>query len=134
MAAGNTSTLFELCAGDPGAGQEEKYVEVSTNSGATAHLAGKLPLGGLTDGFAAANNRDVVVGAASGATFLYHSADGGKTWSAHTFGDGGAGVNDLQFTGPTLGAAVEGRPGLGASSDRLWLSRNGGSTWSAARF
>jgi photosystem II stability/assembly factor-like uncharacterized protein len=134
LAAGSASTLFELCAGNPGAGQEAKYVELSTNSGASAHVAGKLPLGGLTDGFASANTRDVVVGAASGATFLYRSGDAAKTWAARSFNDGGAGINDLQFAGPALGAAIEGRPGLGASSDRLWLSRDAGSTWTSVRF
>jgi hypothetical protein len=133
LAAPTSTTLFELCAGNPGAGQEGKYVEVSTNGGASANLAGKLPLGGLTDAFAAATVGDVTVGAASGATFLYHSLNGARTWSTKTFGDGGAGLNDLQFAGRTLGAVVEGRPGLGGS-DRLWLSRNGGSNWSAVTF
>src|SRR5580698_6177714 len=129
--AATSTELFELCAGNPGAGQEAKYVEVSTNGGASAHMTGKLPLGGLTDGFAAATANDLTVGAASGATFLYGSANSGKTWSAKTFNDGGAGLNDLQFAGG-LGAVVEGRPGLG-STDRLWLTHDGGGHWSAVK-
>jgi photosystem II stability/assembly factor-like uncharacterized protein len=133
LAAPTSAKLFELCAGNPGAGQESKYVEVSTNGAASAHMAGKLPLGGLTDGFAAATVNGLTVGAASGASFLYNSADSGKTWSAKTFNDGGAGLNDLQFAGPGLGAVVEGRPGIG-SSDRLWLSHDGGGHWSVVNF
>jgi len=133
LAAPTSTTLFELCAGNPGAGQEGKYVEVSTNGGASAHVVGKLPLGGLTDGFAAPTVGDVSVGAASGATLIYHSVNGARTWSAKTFNDGGAGLTDLQFAGARLGAVVEGRPGIGGS-DRLWLSRDGGNNWSAVNF
>jgi hypothetical protein len=132
LAAATSTKLFELCAGNPGAGQEGKYVEVSTNGGASAHVTGKLPLGGLTDGFAAATANELTVGAASGASILYSSANGGKTWSAETFNDGGAELNDLQFAGPGLGTVVEGRPGQG-SSDRLWLSHDGGDQWSAVK-
>jgi photosystem II stability/assembly factor-like uncharacterized protein len=133
LAATSGSSLFELCAGNPGAGQEEKYVEHSSNAGATARMAGRLPEGGLTDAFAAATADDVVVGAASGASFLYSSRDAGRNWTGRIFDDGGAGLSDLQFSAPGLGAVIEGRPGLGGP-DILWLSRNGGATWSAAHF
>lgn len=133
LAAATSTTVYELCAGNPGAGQEEKYVEASTNGGASAHLAGRLSLGGLAGTFAAATTGDIAVGAASGASFIYHSGNGGKSWGTTTFNDGGAGLSDLQFAGAALGAVVEGRPGLGGS-DRLWLSRNGGGSWAAAQF
>jgi photosystem II stability/assembly factor-like uncharacterized protein len=133
LTAPKADILFELCAGNPGAGQEAKTMRLSTDGGATSHLVGNLPLGGLASGTAAASSKDVVVGAASGASMLYHSADGGTTWATKTFDDGGAGLYDLQFATPALGAVVEGRPGLGASSNRLLISRNGGTTWQASR-
>ncbi len=131
LAAPETNILFELCAGNPGAGQEAKSLRLSTNDGATSHLLSNLPLGGLAYGVAAASSKDVVVDAVSGASIIYHSAKGGATWSTKTFDDGGAGLFDLQFATPALGAVVEGRPGLGASTNRLLLSRDGGLTWSA---
>ncbi|MGO9658564.1 MAG: hypothetical protein ACLQVK_23260 [Acidimicrobiales bacterium] len=133
LASPKINVLFELCAGNPGAGQEGKSLRLSTNGGTTSHLVSQLPLGGLAYGVAAANSKDVVVDAVSGASIIYHSANGGGTWATKTFDDGGAGLFDLQFATPALGAAIEGRPGLGASTDRLLISRDGGTTWSANR-
>jgi photosystem II stability/assembly factor-like uncharacterized protein len=132
LAAPKVNVLFELCAGDPGAGQEAKSLRLSTDGGVTFHLVSNLPLGGLAYGTAAASSKDVVVDAASGASMLYHSGNGGATWATKTFDDGGAGLYDLQFATPALGAVVEGRPGLGASSNRLLISRDGGATWQAS--
>jgi hypothetical protein len=133
LASPGTNVLFELCAGNPGAGQEGKSLRLSTNGGATSHVISNLPLGGLGYGIAAANSKDVVVAAVSGASFLYHSTNGGSTWSTKTFNDGGAGLFDLQFATSAFGAVVEGRPGLGASSNRLLMTHDGGTTWSASR-
>jgi hypothetical protein len=132
LAAPKVNVLFELCAGNPGAGQEAKSLRLSTDGGVTSHLVSNLPLGGLAYGTAAANSKDVVVDAASGASMLYHSVNGGTTWATKTFDDGGAGLYDLQFATPAFGAVVEGRPGLGASSNRLLISRDGGTTWQAS--
>jgi photosystem II stability/assembly factor-like uncharacterized protein len=87
----------------------------------------------LVDGIAAPSTKDVVVDAASGASLIYHSANGGATWATRSFDDGGAGLFDLQFATPALGAVVEGRPGLGASANRLLVTHDGGATWSASR-
>jgi photosystem II stability/assembly factor-like uncharacterized protein len=133
LASPKTNVLFELCAGNPGAGQEGKSLRLSTNGGATSHLVSRLPLGGLASGIAAANSKNVVVDAVSGASIIYHSANGGSTWATKTFNDGGAGLFDLQFPTPALGAVVEGRPGQGSSTNRLLLGRDGGTTWSASR-
>jgi photosystem II stability/assembly factor-like uncharacterized protein len=133
MASPGAGLLFELCAGNPGAGQEGKSLRLSTNGGATSHLVSNLPLGGLAYGIAAANSMDVVVDAVSGASFLYRSGNGGSTWGTKTLDDGGAGLYDLQFTTSGLGAVVEGRPSLGASSDRLLITHDGGATWSPSR-
>jgi hypothetical protein len=133
LAAPGTNILFELCAGNPGAGQEAKSLRLSTNDGASSHWVSNLPLGGLAYGIAAADSKDVVVDAVSGASIIYHSANGGGTWGTKTFNDGGAGLFDLQFANAALAAVVEGRPGLGAATNRLLLSRGGGTTWSVSR-
>jgi hypothetical protein len=132
LASPGVNALFELCAGNPGAGQEGKSLRISTNGGATSHLVSNLPLGGLAYGIAA-NTMKVVVDAVSGASFLYHSANGGSTWGMKALNDGGAGLFDLQFATSGLGVVVEGHPGLGASANRLLITHDGGATWSASR-
>jgi hypothetical protein len=81
----------------------------------------------------------LVVAAASGASMLYYSADGGARWStAYYAGDGGLGFNDLGFTTPADGVVVygpaltdnnvESRPGW------LLLTSNGGASWHPVPF
>lgn len=134
LAATNGSRLFELCAGNAGAGQEGKSLRLSTDSGTTSAPVSSLPLGGLAVGMAAADYSDVAVTAVSGASVIYHSPNGGKSWKADTLPDGGAGLDDLQFRGPSLGAVVEGWPGSPAGpgpTNRLLLSHDGGRAWAA---
>src|ERR1700678_3953974 len=96
---------------------------------ATTHAPGGDP-----EAISAGSASQLVVAAASGASMLYHSADGGAQWStAYYAGDGGLGFNDLGFTTGTNGVVVygpvlsdnnaEGRPG------RLLLTSNGGASW-----
>lgn len=132
LATASQHGLFELCAGNPGAGQEQKTLRASANGGATTHEVGALPLGGLSSGIAAANDQDIAVTAASGASFIYYSRNGGRTWARRTFDDGGAGLSGIQFAGMS-GAVIEGRPGAG-SADRLLLSQDGGAKWAPASF
>ena len=131
LASPGSSLLFELCAGNPGAGQEGKEVLVSRDGGASVALAGRPPLGGLASGIAAGGPDDLVVVASSGASSLYHSADGGRTWSTTMLDDGGAGLSDLAFVTSTEGAVIEGRPGEAPFPDRLLMTHDGGATWLA---
>jgi len=132
VASPGGSLVFELCAGNPGAGQEGKSVRVSTDGGMTSHIVSRLPLGGLASGIAATGTNEVFVTAASGASDIYSSSNAGRTWATLTFADGGAGLHDLRFTTPSFGAAIEGQPQDGPSSDRLLLTHNGGATWAVA--
>jgi len=88
---------------------------------------------------AAGSVEKLVTSAASGASMLYYSADGGAQWStAYYAGDGGLGFNDLGFTTTSDGVVVygpvqsdsntEGRPG------RLLLTSNGGASWQAVSY
>ena len=122
--------VFELCAGNPGAGQEGKSLRLSSNGGSTSHLVSRLPLGGIAAGITTTGNSSVFVTAASGASDVYSSDNGGRTWATRTFDDGGAGLYDLHFTTPSFGAAIEGQPELGPSADRLLVTTNGGAAWS----
>ena len=134
LATPDGAHLFELCAGNPGAGSEAKQLMVSANGGLTAHLAGRLPLGGLVSGMAAASPEELVVAASSGAGFLYRSSDGGRTWSTKMLDDGGAGLSDLAFPAFSLGVVVDGRPGeRGQFPDRLLITTSGGYSWGTLR-
>ena len=80
-----------------------------------------------------------VVAAASGASWLYYSADGGARWSiAYRADDGGAGFNDLGFTTTADGVAVHGpvyRDGNPyGMPGQLLLTSDGGASWTAVRF
>jgi photosystem II stability/assembly factor-like uncharacterized protein len=132
LASAGGSVVFELCAGNPGAGQEGKSLRMSTNGGSTSHLVSHLPLGGLVEGITAAGNQQVYVTAVSGASDVFSSTNGGKTWAARIFDDGGAGLSDFRFTTPSFGAAIEGQPITGPI-DKLLITNNGGATWSVVK-
>ncbi len=129
-----TSDLFELCAGDPGAGSETKVVLFSSDGGAHATATSAAPSrGGLASGIAAASTAVVAVPAASGASFVYRSADGGHTWATPlNQGDGGVGYFDVGFTTATQGVAVYGNPAQGNSS--LLMTHDAGVTWKPVTF
>ncbi len=131
--------LALLCAGNAGMGSVTKTVYVSDDLGAHWTKAGSPARGGDPEGLSAASASQLVTSAASGASMLYNSADGGAQWTtAYSQGDGGLGFNDLGFTTPADGVVVygpvmsdsnaEGRPG------RLLLTSNGGASWQAVSF
>jgi photosystem II stability/assembly factor-like uncharacterized protein len=132
LAAAGGSVVYELCAGDPGAGSEGKFIRMSSDGGSTSHLVSHLPLGGLAQNIAAAGTQDVYVTAVSGASDVYRSMNGGRTWAALIFDDGGAGLSDIRFTTPSFGAAIEGQPVDGVAN-RLLVTDNGGATWSVVK-
>jgi hypothetical protein len=130
----STTQLFELCAGDPGAGSETKVVLFSADGGAHATATSAAPArGGLASGIAAASTTVVAVPAASGASYVYRSADGGHTWGTPlNQGDGGVGYFDVGFTTATQGVAVYGNPAQGSSS--LLMTHDAGATWKPVTF
>lgn len=130
----SSTQLFELCAGDPGAGSETKVVLFSSDGGAHATATSAAPArGGIASGIAAANTAVVAVPAASGASYVYRSADGGHTWGTPLRqGDGGVGYFDVGFTTATQGVAVYGNPAQGNSS--LLMTHDAGATWKPVTF
>jgi hypothetical protein len=128
--APDTTSLYTLCSGTGAAGSETKSV-VKT-SGGTSHVVGAPPSGGDTEALAVSPSSDtLVVAAASGASELYWSLNGGATWTTvDTYSDGGAGFNDLGFTTGTQGVVIHGLPGPPADlASQLLMTTDGGSTW-----
>jgi hypothetical protein len=122
--------VFELCAGNPGAGQEGKSLWESTNGGKSGHVVSQLPLGGLALSIAAPSRDDILVTAVSGASFVYRSTNRGSTWATHTFADGGSGFYDFAFATRSFGNTVEGSPADGPNDARVLETTDGGVTWS----
>ncbi len=66
----------------------------------------------------------ITLTATSGASYLYRSADSGKTWRMATYFDGGLGFRDLAYVSATTGYLIHinGWPGhrqrQGADEDR----------------
>lgn len=135
-----TSHVFLLCAGDPGGGSESKKLLFSTDGGLTASpTAAEPPRGGIANGISAASDSVVAVAASSGASWVYRSGDGGKTWQAPLQqGDGGVGYYDVGFTTATQGVAIYGQAARignpGATAPTLLMTHDAGATWSAVHF
>ena len=131
MEAPNSTTLYSLCFGNGAAGSQTKTVVVTQNGRST--VAGSTPLVGDAEALAATSTGTLVVSAASGASFLYRSLDGGHTWSTvATYGDGGMGFNDLGFTTSTQGVVIHGVPGPPANeASELLMTHDAGASWKA---
>jgi len=73
-------------------------------------------------------NDAYVIAASSGASELYRSADGGRTWSTvyQDNGSGGALLNDLGFTTPSRGTVIL---AAGGGRSRLLMTTDAGVTW-----
>lgn len=118
--------------GYPQPGLSVKEVFTSANGGRTFHLAGQPPEPGQVGTLAMPPGQPQVITmtAASGASFLYRSADGGKAWQQATYDDGGLGLRDLAYVSATTGYLIHfsGGPviayGLG-----LMKTVNAGATW-----
>jgi photosystem II stability/assembly factor-like uncharacterized protein len=130
VVAASDSDVAVVCAADAAAGSSTKTLLLSHNGGRTWSTGGAAPRGGQTSGLSAASTHTFVVAATSGASYLYRTADGGRTWkTVFTDDGGGAPLTDLGFTDPTHGVAV-----LGAPSPKLLVSSDAGATWRAQVF
>jgi hypothetical protein len=128
--APDASTLYSLCSGNGAAGSTTK-VAVATNGG-VSHDSGNAPLSGDGGSLAATTNSVEVIASASGASFLYRSSDGGHTWkTVESYGDGGAGWNDIGFTTAVQGVVIHGRPGETdvVGGINLLMTHDAGTTW-----
>ena len=93
VAAATSGRVFIVCAGGGAAGSQEKSAYTSHNGGASYVRMADPPLAGDFEAIAASPT-DVSVAAASGATMIYASFDGARTWTTTLgVGDGGLGLS-----------------------------------------
>ncbi len=132
VGAYSSSRITLLCVGNPGLGQTQKALYASANGGATFSRVGPVPSGGDGGVLAEPTAQHLFVATSSGATWIYVSANGGRTWrDALTLDDGGKGWSDFGFTTARQGLAVEGVPSIGS---RLYLTWNAGRSWHPVQF
>jgi hypothetical protein len=139
VAVTGPGSLALLCAGNAAMGSVQKTVYVSGDLGATWVKAGSPPFGGDPWGISGGTGAQQVVAAASGASWLYYSPDGGARWLvAFDAGDGGAGFNDLGFTTAADGVAVYGPVYQNGDAygmpGKLLLTSDGGASWTMVGF
>ena len=136
IASASPSHVVFLCAGGGAAGSMGKQVLESANGGKTVHLIGQAPPGGDPYAIAVPPGRASVItlAAASGASFLDRSANGGKTWTELTVpgSSGGLPWNSLSYVSRTTGWVVLGGPGSGGG--RLLRTSDAGRTWHPVGF
>jgi len=109
-----------------------KEVFTSTNGGKTFHEQGAPSEAGQVYQLAMVpgNPKVLTLEAASGATFLDRSVNGGKTWTQAEYEDGGTGMRDLAYVSATTGYTVHvsDSPAL-AYGLGLLKTTNAGKTW-----
>ena len=127
--------LALLCTGQGYTGHTDKTVYVSGDLGATWTRAGHPASAGDGGMIAASAAGHLTIATTSAASWLYYSADNGKTWrTVVTYLDGGQGWNDLGFTTTRDGVVIHGHPAYGDLLGQLLLTDNGGLTWHAVTF
>jgi photosystem II stability/assembly factor-like uncharacterized protein len=134
LAAASPGNVVLVCSdsGYPQPGSSVKEVFTSANGGRTFHLAGRPPEPGQVYGLATPPGQPQVItlNAASGASFLYQSANGGATWQTTTYDDGGLSFRDLAYVSATTGYVIHynGGPVI-AYTQGLMKTTNDGATW-----
>jgi photosystem II stability/assembly factor-like uncharacterized protein len=135
-----------LCSGQGASGSTTKAVLATSDGGHTWVPEGQPPPSGGDGGTLSAGSvSTLAIATSSGASEVYRSVDGGATWTTPlSLDDGGEGWGDFGFTDSTHGLAVHapiGRyqavsAGSPAPTDpgSLYLTANGGATWSAVTF
>jgi len=136
IAAVDPEDMAVVCASGAAAGQQPKLVYVSADGGSSWKAVGSAPQGGDTLGLAMASPSTLVISAASGASELYGSFDGGKTWTTveQDTSSGGLPWDDLGFTDAAQGVVVEGEVGIPGTPTHLDMTRDGGHSWTPLRF
>jgi hypothetical protein len=133
VAAYSTRQLALLCTGDPAMGSAQKELLASADGGARFTRRGAPPMGGDSfDQLAQPTAGHIFIATFSGATWLYVSDNGGRTWDqALRLADGGLGWSDFGFTTPTQGAAIEGNLG---QAGRMYMTWDAGLAWQPVTF
>jgi photosystem II stability/assembly factor-like uncharacterized protein len=135
IAAASPTQVVFLCAGDGAAGSVDKDVLSSSDGGMTVQLAGQAPFPGDPYAIAMPPGQDSIItlAAASGASFLDRSTDGGTTWAGASYNTGGQAWGSLSYVTPTVGWVVLGGPADGGSG-QLLQTTDAGATWHPVGF
>lgn len=134
VAAASTKNVALACSdeGFPQPGFSVKEVYTSSNGGHTFHFVGQPPEPGQVRTLAMPPGRPrlITMTAASGASYLYRSTNGGGTWRTTTYFDGGLDFRDLAFVSATTGYLIRfgGTPVI-AYSMGLMKTMNAGAHW-----
>jgi photosystem II stability/assembly factor-like uncharacterized protein len=134
VAAASTADVAIACSdqGFPQPGFSVKDVYTSANGGRTFHLAGQPPEPGQVGTLAMPVGRPrlITMTAASGASFLYRSVNGGRAWQTTTYSDGGLDFRDLAYVSAAAGYLIHfsGGPVI-AYGKGLLKTVNAGATW-----
>lgn len=136
VAAASAANVALACAnqGFPQPGFSYKEVFTSADGGHTFHLAGRPAEPGEPGMLAMppAQPQVITLTAASGASYLYRTVNGGQTWQQTTYFDGGLGFRDLAYVSATTGYLIHfaGSPVI-AYSKGLMKTANAGASWQA---
>jgi len=138
IAAASSWQVAFLCGASEGTYHSAKEVLLSVNGGRTEHLTGQAPIAGYVAGFAVPPSRAAVITIAvitPGLSYLYRSANGGKTWAEIAVSSltGGVSFTSLSYVSPTVGWVVISQPGI-PGLHQLLRTSDAGRTWHAARF
>lgn len=136
VAAASPADVAVTCTnpGFPQPGSSLKNVYTSADGGHTFTLAGHPAEPGETGLLAMPPGQPQVITltATSGASYLYQSATGGKTWARTTYFDAGLSFRDLGYASATTGYLVHynGGPVI-AYGKGLLQTTNAGVSWTA---
>ncbi|NNN19664.1 MAG: hypothetical protein HKL84_07400 [Acidimicrobiaceae bacterium] len=137
VAGSSDPQIVLACGGDAGAGTQQKTVVKTTNLSTFTTAPSQPPLAGILDAIASPDGNTIAVAAASGATFLYLSTNGGSSWQTilNSPAFGGAPIHDLGFTTNSQGFAVEGNATkAGTVSSYFVMTHNAGLNWQQVTF
>jgi photosystem II stability/assembly factor-like uncharacterized protein len=147
VAAIDATRAVFLCSGNGAAGSTTKQLFTSSDTGRTFHrLPADAPLGGDGGVLSAAGGTTFGLASSSAASFVYLTADGGRTWTQPLeVPDGGVGFGDFGFTDTTDGFVIDapvlrfqqlpdqittGFPAPGT----LYLTNDAGRSWTTTAF
>ncbi len=140
LSAAPNGTLMAVCAGQPGAGLQEKSVSLSSDAGETWSVDNPCPSDSdqciasspLEDGYlgqvdATTASTAYVFGNRSD---LLVTHDGGARWEETPVNDGAGGPSQVVFFNPSDGVAIA-YSSLSSLSIAIWHTGDGGNTWTA---
>ncbi|HUY63745.1 MAG TPA: hypothetical protein VMV14_04435 [Acidimicrobiales bacterium] len=140
VAASSPTEVAVACTGSSGAGSSAKSVYLSHDGGRSFDATAPAPLGGDESGLSMPSATTVLLGANSGATWIYRIASPDTAWTTPlTFTDGGIRDSDMAFVDADYGAMVHGAASLVlsiieagntmAGFGQLFLTADGGLHW-----